>query len=256
MRRYGLGCVALAVLIAGCAAFGYSSNPQNAPKLSMTVYGAEDDATPHDEKAEVVIKAPDRVNMGDMIVIDLSDSLGCGFDYAVEPMPPGLRTFDNGKIIVCGTGNMSVTYTFSVSCALDGDSDIAVHKVKVMGAKPVGPPPSPGEDIVNKVKDWASVVNSPTKRDDALKLAQSFASIAIIIEQGTFTTPTELVTATQTSNKDALNGNLEHWIPMLDSLMVELKAMAANNKLADAKAHAPVWRDVATGLKEYALQLD
>lgn len=220
------------------------------------IFGDEDDGTPREDKAEVNIKAPDKVKVGDMIVIDLSESLGGGFDFAVEPMPPNLKTFNDGKIIVCGTGNKNVTYTFMISCALDGDSDISVHKVKVTGAAAPGPPPDPGQNVVEKVKDWADGCDSPDKRDDAIKLAQSFASVAIIIEQDQFSTPAELVQATATSNRDALGDNLEHWTPLLDGLMTELKAMAQLGKLQDVKDHARIWRDVSKGLKEYAASLE
>ncbi len=224
-------------------------------KTSMTVCGDEDDNTPREDKAEISINAPDKVKVGDMIVLDLSESLGAGFDYAVEPTPPGLRTFDNGQVIVCGTGDENVTYTFMISCALGGDSDIGIHKVKVTGAQIPGPPPDPGQNIVEKVKDWASDVDSPTKRDDAIKLAQSFASVAIIIEQNTFNTPAELVQATATSNKDALGDNLENWTPFLNSLMQELKAMAQLGKLGNMAEHARLWKEIAQALREYAQTL-
>ncbi len=224
-------------------------------QTSATVYG-QDDNTPCEDKAEINIKAPDKVKVGDMIVIDLSESLGGGFDYEVEPTPPGLRTFDNGKIIVCGTGSKNVTYIFSISCALKGDSDIAVHKIKVTGAAAPGPPVDPGHNIVEKVKDWAADVTSPTLRDDAMKLAQSFASVAVVIEQDTFNDAESLIIATAASNRDALNGNIENWTPLLNSLMGELKAMARLGKLLDVTDHAPIWRDVAKGLREFAATLN
>lgn len=221
----------------------------------MEIYGDKDDNTPREDKAEVVIKAPDKVKVGDMIIVDLSESLGGGFDYAVEPTPPGLRTFNKGKIIVCGTGDKNVTYTFSVSCALAGDSDIGIHKIKVTGAQAPGPPVNPGQNIIEKVKDWASEIESPTLRDDAIKLAQSFSSVSIIIEQGTFESTKALITATATSNRDAVSGNLEHWTPLLDSLMRELKAMAQLGILSDVTDHARIWKEVAQGLREFADKL-
>ena len=87
--------------------------PDRVP-VSMQVYGQAPEG-----EAKVVAKAPKSVNVGDMIVIDLSESVGSGFDYIVEPTPPNLRTFDNGQIIVCGTGATNVTYTFAISCAVD-----------------------------------------------------------------------------------------------------------------------------------------
>lgn len=201
------------------------------------------------QEAEVVINAEQQVNIGDLIVIDLSESKGEGFDYFVEPTPPGLRVFNDGKIIVCGTGDKSTTYTFSISCAVDNDSDIAVHKITVNTASP------PDNSMVSKVKEWAGVVESPTKRDDALKLAQAFASVAIVIEQDTFKSPEELVKATATSNREALGDNLEYWTPLLENLMKELKEMDRLGKLSTIEAHIPVWKDIAQGLREYALEL-
>ena len=236
---------------------GGKQTPHNhISQTSMAVYGNADDNTPREDKAEVNIKAPDKVKVGDMIVVDLSGSLGGGFDYEVEPMPPQLRTFDDGKVIVCGTGGKNVTYTFMISCALGGDSDVAVHKVKVTGAQAPGPPPNPGDNLVEKVKEWASDVESDSKRDDAIKLAQSFASVAIINEQGTFDEPIDLIRATKNSNVDALGKNLNYWKPFLDSLMLELKAMDQLKLLSDMPSHTRIWKDVATGLREYADTLD
>ena len=240
-------CLVLAIALLLCTATagqGVDDTVHVKPEISMVVYGQDDQ---EDQKAEVVIKAPTRVKVGDLIVIDLSESLGAGFDYEVEPMPPGLRTFDNGRIIVCGTGSENVVFNFMVSCALDGDSDIAIHKVTVTVDTS-----EDKVDIVSKVAEWAALVDSPNTREDALKLSQSFSSVAVVIEQGTFKNTKDLVRATAMSNRDALNGNLEHWVPFLDALMLQLRSMS----ISDVKSHAVVWRDVAAGLQEYANSLE
>ncbi len=249
-----LSALILAIIVAATSAPAVPAETTEpfVTTTSMQIYGDEDDGTPRDDQAEVVVDGPESVKIGDLIYIDLSSSLGSGFAYEVEPMPPGLRTFDNGQVIVCGTGNKNVTFTFSISCALDGDSDVVIHKVKVSGAKAPGPPANPGDNLVQKVQDWVSEVDSPEQRDDAIKLAQSFASMAVIIEQGTFSTPTQLIQATATSNRDALKDNLVYWAPLLDNLMNELKAMAAVGKLPTTEAHGRVWNEVAQGLREYA----
>lgn len=216
---------------------------------------ASGDDTPQEGKAAVVIQAPDKVKVGDLIRIDLSGSQGAGFDYQVIPEPPGLQVFDDGRTIVCGTGDKNVEYLFMISCALDGDSDIKTHIVRVHGAQ-TDSPVNPGQNLVEKVKDWCDDVNSPDKRDDALALAQSFSSVAIIIEQDTFSSAEELVQATTTSNRDALGDNLEQWESLLNSLMLELKAMASAGQLPDIRSHARVWKDVARGLREYAASMN
>ncbi len=247
MRRYILGISIVVIGIFLFAVMFISTNRQD------HVYG---DETPNEGGAEVNIQAPAKVKIGDLIILDLSESIGTGFDYKVEPVPPGLQTFNDGRVIICGTGNKNVTYTFMVSCALDNDSDIGIHKIKVTGSQAPGPPPEPGKNIVAKVKDWVVDVKAPNKRIDAIRLAQSFASVAIIIEQDMFNTPAELVQATSTSNRDALGTNIENWKPLLDSLMQELKAMAKLGKLSTVKDHAQVWKEVAQGLREYAETLE
>ncbi len=223
-------------------------------RQNFDIYGVQTLIAGDDEdtKAEVNIKAPDRVRVGDLILIDLSASLGAGFDYKVMPEPPGLRIFDDGRTIVCGTGDKNTEYLFIVSCALDGDSDIQTHIIRIYGASEPGPSPNPGENIVGKVKDWCDSVTSPTQRDDAIRLAQSFASVAVIIEQDSFDDSSALIQATVNSNRDALGDNLSHWTPLLDSLMNELKLMADTGQLTTIKAHSQVWKDVASGLRAYA----
>ncbi len=215
---------------------------------------AGQDDTPNVEKPEVVIEAPKSVKVGDMIVIDLSKSIGTGFDMIIIPEPPQVKVFDDGKVVVTATGYKTTEFLVIVACALDGKSDVKTQTIKVVGPQPVVPV-NPGENMLGKVQEWCAGVTSPTQRDDAIKLSQSFASLASVIENGTFQTPAEIIAATKTSNRDALGANLEHWIPLLDGLMNELKAMSKAGMLPDAKSHGPVWRSVSEGLKAYAEKL-
>lgn len=224
---------------------------QNTPEV---VFGDVDDGTPREDKPEVVIEAPASVKVGEMIVIDVSKSQGEGFDMKIIPEPSQVRVFEGGKVICTSTGNQSTEYLFIISCALGGKSDVKTKVVKVVGAEPVVPD-QPGKNIPAKVLAWCDSVASPTARDDAIKLAQSFASLATVIKSGAFADPGEIVAATKTSNRDALGDNLQHWVPLLDGLMVELKAMADAGMLPDATSHAGVWEDVAKGLRQYAAKL-
>ena len=257
LKGTALAAVLIVAAVVTCAAYPPAEQAvavqESAPQqTSMELYSSHVHAQQDTGKAEVNIVGPDRVKIGDLITIDLSASLGAGFDYEVFPKPPGLRTFDDKRVIVCGTGDKNITYTFVISCALDGDSDVAIHRVKVYGAREVGPSPNPGQNIVEKVSEWAADVQSPDKYDDAIKLAQSFSSIAIIIDQDAFDSPLALIEATAISNRDALGDNVQHWAPLLNRLMVELKATAELGLLPDAKSHGRIWKDVAQGLREYA----
>ena len=211
------------------------------------VFGDEEDGTPRGDQPEVVIEAPSSVKVGDMIVVDLSKSIGTGFDLIIQPTPPQVRVFNEGKIIVTASGYKSTEYLFIASCALNGQSDVKTHTVRVIGGEPLEPL-DPGDNLVQKVLSWCETVDSPTPRDDALKLAQSFSSLA-------FNTAAEIVAATKTSNRDALGANLQFWLPLLDGLMNELKAMASVGLLPDPMAHGPIWSAVSEGLEAYAQQL-
>lgn len=216
------------------------------------VVAGDDEVDP--EAANVVIDAPKAVQVGDMIVVDVSGSIGGGFDWEVIPAPPSVRLFNDGKVMCAATGPTSGEYLFIISCARDGQSNVKTHVVTVLGNGPVVPD-KPGVNIASKVLVWCSGVESPTPRDDAMKLAQAFASMATVIEGGAFENPAELVVATKAATKDALGDNLKHWVPLLDGLMNELKTMAQAGMLQDISAHAPVWKAVAQGLNEYAQQL-
>lgn len=246
----------VATIILFCAAIDHSvllaTDLPAAGNLPAAVLG--DDETVDPEAPNVVIEAPSTVKVGDMIVVDVSTSNGGGFDWEVVPEPLNMRIFNDGKVMCAATGPKSVEYLFIVSCAHNGKSDVKTHTVIVVGSKPLVPD-RPGENVAEKVLAWCAGVESPMLRDDALKLAQSFASLATVIESGAFDTPNEIVIATKTTNRDALGDNLQYWVPLFDGLMVELKAMAQVGMLPDAISHAPVWKAVAEGLSTYANQL-
>jgi len=233
---------------------GISATEYAKAHTPAAVFGGEEDGTPRLDQPEVVIEAPSSVKVGDMIVVDLSNSIGGGFDLVIIPEPPQVRVFNDGKVIVTASGYETTEYLFIASCALNGQSDVKTHRVRVIGPEPAKPS-DPGENLVEKVLSWCETVDSPTPRDDALKLAQSFSSLATVINNGTFNTAAEIVSATKTSNRDALGSNLKYWVPLLDGLMNELRAMSDVGMLPDPMAHGPVWDAVSEGLKEYAKQL-
>lgn len=199
------------------------------------------------QDARVVIDAPSKVAIGELVKIDLSQSQGGGFDFIITPTPPGLAVFDGGKTIVCGTGPKPTVYTVIVSCALEGNSDVALLTIEVSD-KVI----EPDKSLMPKIKSWASVVMSPNRREEAMTLAQSFASVGIIAEQGGFENVDAMLEATAISNRDALGKSLQYWVPFLDSLMRELEIIADNGGLNTIDEHAQVWKSVAEGLRVFA----
>lgn len=214
-----------------------------------------------EEGPQVIIGAPDEVKIGEMIIIDLRDSLGEGIDMKIIPEPKQVRVFKEGKVICASTGNITTAYLFIFSCSMDGQTDVKTHIVNVKGAQVVAPNnPAiivrPGDNLPQKVAMWCQVVQSPTLRDDTLKLAQSFASISAIINTGAFADVGEISDAINTSNHDALGDNLQNWLPMLSSLNKELQAMTDASLLDDMESHAKLWEKVSQGLLMYAETLN
>jgi hypothetical protein len=240
-----------AVVTAACVFGAVKFNPDLAPDVPVPSVPDDAPAPPADPNAAaVIIKAPTSVPAGTLVVLDVSGSNATNFAWKVVPETPNFMVIDGGKrAVFSGTGG---EYLFIV-CGGKGDTvDIKTHSIVVDG--PIVPPgpPSPA-DIAAKVAKWCEPVDSPTKRDDALKLAQSFSSVAAVISP--VMTPADIVDATRKSNQDALGSNVERWEPFLRSLQAELKSQAEAGLLPDTEAHAVAWRSVADGLKQYADKL-
>lgn len=236
----------LALCVVGLVLFGtphYST-------LAVPPTQAKAQAPAEGDGPKVVIDASDKVEIGDVIVVDLSNSIGSGFDFEVIPEPKQILMDSNGKIIYCSTGKVATEYRFIVSCAIGDKSDVETKIVEVVG--PPSKPAAPGDNFVAQAYGWITLVDSPNIRDDALMLSQSFSSVATLIESGMFQEAGEIIEATSKSNKDALDNNLENWVPFLDALMVELTAMDVGGKLPTVESHAKVWRNVAAALKQFA----
>lgn len=241
--------ILLAIMVVSIATLGM---PVHSTSALVPLSQAVAKAPAEGEGPKVIIDAPDKVDIGDVIVVDLSGSIGGGFDFQVIPQPKQVLVDSNGKRIYCSTGKVATEYRFIVSCAVGDKSDVETKVVTVAG--PPEQPSEPGDNFVAKVSGWIDLVESPEIRDDALKLSQSFSSVATLIESGMFQETSEIIEATAKSNQDALGSNLENWVPFLDALMVELTAMDVNGKLPTVESHAKVWRNVAAALKQFAAE--
>lgn len=196
--------------------------------------------------AKVVLKAPATATIGQLVVLDVTDSIGESFEWHVSPDTGNFLVIDNGRRAVFSTP-VGGDFVFTVGTALNSTVNVKIHTVRV----PTGPVEPTAVDMAAKVASWCAAVNSPTKRDDALKLAQSFSAVAALADTREMT-PDEIVQATIVSNRDALSGNLQNWVPFLQSLQAELKAQSNVGKLVDSKAHADAWKSIAKGLTDYA----
>jgi len=204
---------------------------------------------PVEEVAELVVEGPTKAKVGDLVVISVEKSRASSFKWIMLPSTSNFLVIDGGKRVVFSSG-VGGEFRFIVACSLGDTCDVAVHTVTVIGSAP-----GPVDNLASKVSLWCDSVESDTKRDDCLGLAQSFSSVALVMEGGSLTTPEEIVRATIKSNQDALGDKLENWLPFRSSLSKELSAMAGAGKLTDTQSHIKVWKAIAAGLRQYAATL-
>lgn len=200
-------------------------------------------------EAKLVVTGATKVKTGDLVVISVENSRAASFKWIVMPSTNNFLVIDGGKRVVFSSGVGGV-FKFVVACGLGDTCDVAVHTVTV-----VGEPATPADNLASKIAQWCSEVQSESKRDECLALAQSFSSVALVMEGGTLTTPSDIVKATFKSNQDALGDSLENWLPFRLGLAAELTKMSDAKQLTDTASHIKVWKAVAVALREYASTL-
>jgi hypothetical protein len=198
-----------------------------------------------DAPAKIVLKAPDKAKIGQLVILDVSESTAANFKWELQQKTGGsFLVIDNGRRAVF-SAEAGGDYTFVIAAANGNTVDVKIHTVKVAGGAP-----QPGDDIASKIAVWCEKIDYPQKRDDLLKLAQSFSSVSALISDSM--SPADIVDATKKSNRDALGSNIQNWVPFLEGLQGELKSLAESGKLPDNESHRRMWRAIADGLKQYA----
>lgn len=233
-NRFGITAALLAITLVSVAFAVFHP-------LSPTKLVAEAD------DARIVLKAPDKAKVGELVILDVSESNATSFKWQLQQKSSNFLVIDNGRRAVF-SAEAGGEYTFVVAAAKDNTVDVKIHIITIPGG-----PAQPTDDIGVKIADWCKPISYPQKRDDLLKLAQSFSSVSAIISDQM--SPEDIVKATIQSNRDALGGNLDNWVPFLQNLQDELKARAGAGKLPDTEAHRQMWRAIADGLKDYAATL-
>ena len=199
--------------------------------------------------ATIVFSGPSKCRTGDLVVLSVEGSHATAFKWVVLPPTDNFLVIDGGKRAVFSSG-VGGEFTFIVACAYKDLCDVHVHTLVVNGEKP-----KPTDILSSKIAFYCDKVTSVTKRDDCIKLSQSFASVAMVMEVGTLITPSDIVTATAKSNKDALGDRLDDWKPFRVGLANELTALAKAGHLTDTASHIKVWRIIAEALSEYSSTL-
>jgi len=205
-----------------------------------------DVVVPVEVVAKLVVEGPTKARLGQLVVISVENSDAKSFKWLTMPSTDNFLVIEDGRRIVFSS-ETGGEYKFVVACSLGDTCDVTVHTVKITGT-----PVTPVDSLASRIALYCGQVKSPTKRDDCLKLAQSFASVAMVVDGGSFTTPVEIVKATFNSNQEALGDRLDDWLPFREGLSKELKQLADAGKLTDTPSHVTVWKSIASALRDYA----
>lgn len=197
-------------------------------------------------QADVVVEASTTIKVGELAIIDVSKSNADSIVWKVKPETKNFKVFDNGRVAVFSS-EAEGEYLFFISGAKAGTVDGEIVVITV-GKGSVPLPVS----VSTKVPTWLAKVASPSKRDEAIRLAQSFSSVASMATSST--PPGDIVAMTVKSNRDALGNSIKAWEPFLLDLQAELEARAAAGALSTADAHVALWREISQALAASAGQ--
>lgn len=225
-----------------------SSAQHQAISRTVTQAPVEPEVTDPDA-ISLVIKAPAKVKAGDLVVLSVEESNAASFQWIVLPSTDNFLVIDQGRRAVFSCGEAG-EFIFIVAAGKDDDVRVLYHKLVVTG------PPAPTDGIGPKIAALCDRVDSPTKRDDVLKLSVSFESVASTMEQGGTWTPVDVANATKASNQKALGDHLEAWHPFAEGLAAELGQLNKAGKLVTTEDHIATWKTIAQALREYAEQLN
>lgn len=242
----------LTILACILLSFSFNSNFSDAADSTKPLQAqviTQDPVEPTEEPFEIKIEGPTKIKVGELAVLSVENSTASSYKWIVIPSTKNYLVIDEGQRLVFSSA-AGGEFIFIVAGSLDNDCAISAHTITVIGQKP-----SPTDDLESKITLWCDQVVSDTKREDCLKLAQSFSSIAMVMEGGTLTTPADIVNATQKSTEDALGEKLENWMPFRQGLANELTGLANNGKLPDTEAHIKIWKAIAVALRNYASQI-
>jgi hypothetical protein len=234
----------------------------------LQVWGQEGDDPQIDPTAQIVIVAQETAEIGELIRFDLLGSTAESFKWLTVPETVDFEIYNNGQSAVFSP-RKSGSHMFIVACAYDGSVDVTTHIVVIKGSvdsndtvkpiKPVKPVDSDDEypDInkptTNNLSQWTVYWCSINKgkKEEAVKLAESFESIAAQISAGDLQTAIEITGATAEVNRRALGEALPKWLPVLRELQAAMKNLATEGKLSTPDQHRDLWSDIAQGLRLY-----
>ena len=198
--------------------------------------------------ASVSVKAPETAKVGQLVVLDASESYVDSFKWEVTPKTDNFVVIEDGKRAFF-SGEKPGKYTFWVAGAADKTVDLKSVTVTIEGGIV---PPDPGPTGLDaKIREWLKLVKSDTWANEANTLGASFRSVSLQITNNIIKTPEDVIKATKIGNQAALGAKLPAWESTFgQELRKELNSLSAAGKLSDMPAHAALWLQIGETLEK------
>jgi hypothetical protein len=207
------------------------------------------------EVAEVVMRAQEEAEVGELVRLDLAGSVAQSFKWLMVPATVDFEAYNNGKNAHF-SARKAGSYMFIVACAYEGTVDVVIHTVVVTGV--TAPDGATYPEIVlpqvdAPMNEWVTYWCAANRRpkEEAKRLAASFENVATQIAAGVIQDPSEIIAATAIANRAALGDSLTSWMPVLEQLQARMKEQADAGNLTTADEHRATWLMISKGLREY-----
>ncbi len=183
---------------------------------------------------QITINGPVLFQPGQLIELDASTSTATNLTWTILPYTDNFKIIDSGRKAIFSSNGEKKEYVIVVSGWLRGKAAQCIYTITLGYDSNIAV-----TDLQEKIISWLPVDRTSV---EVIKLAQSFNSIARIIENGTLTTDSEIVEATAWSTTDALGDDIDKWKPFLKKLQEYLESSPPDD-------HAMTWREIARALE-------
>jgi len=195
------------------------------------------------QKAVIILNKPDSYQIGELVILDASKSEADDLIWRILPETDNFRAVGKTALF---SSTEPIDYTLVIVARKEKNIDCKIFTLKYGESKSKSKSKSVNTDFEIKVVSWLKDTDLIENKVEGRKLAQSFKSIANLIDSGIFETVDDIILATGRITSDALDDNLDAWRPFIREFENYLEA----NPPVSIKDHAPVWRNMAIVLEK------
>lgn len=230
MKKYLIPIVVLAIVI---ISFGVVKWLVSGETLDAPIFGQEpvfEQDIAYVSNAKIDLIAPTEVQIGELVILDASNSEAVSFIWKVIPETRDFQIIDDGRRAFF-TSRRAGTYLFVVAAAKADGVDCVIHEIQVIGN------PTIEDEFTILVKSWL-----PPNPDFRVlqALARSFTASTSTEDVAT------LVKQTSVANQAVLGNKLALYKPFLMKFSEYLKQNYSDKSLEE---HVTLWLKLAETLR-------